>query len=394
MLLTQFFHPDESAISRMGTDLAEDLVALGFRVTVVAGRGTYLGGERLAAREQYKGIDIIRAQGTSLGKRNLTFRLADYISYSASAFTSVAFAEKPDVILAMSTPPFVPAIATAMRVLRGVRFVFWAQDLYPELAVEFGVLQRDSMPTRFLERVSAAILRQADSVITVGEAMAARLVSKGALPSRVHVVPNWADPEAIRPVTHADNTFRATQRLNGKRVVLYSGNMGRSHDIETILAAADTLRERTEVAFVFVGDGAKARLVAEAAHGNAAIRLVPYQPRHLLSHSLSAGDLHVVTQEAKTLGLMEPSKLYGVMAAGRPVLYIGPRGSEVAQTILRESLGEVVANGDVQGVVEAIRRIFQDGTAMGLRGRAALERHHGRTFRTTQIADQLMAIAG
>jgi colanic acid biosynthesis glycosyl transferase WcaI len=393
MLLTQFFHPDVSAIAQISTDLAEDLVALGFRVTVVAGRGTYLGGERLPEREEYRGIHIVRLQGTSLGKGNLAARLTDYVSFSASALSWLAFSERPDVLLAMSTPPFVPAIAAAMRVLRGVRFVYWAQDLYPELAVAFGLLGEGALATAALMRVSSWILRRADAVVTLGEAMATRLIKKGARAERVHVVQNWADPAAILPIEPAANDFRRAQGLEGKQVVLYSGNMGRSHDMETILEAADALRERSGLTFLFIGDGAKRALVEQAARANTAVRLLPYQPRADLSQSLSAGDLHVVTQDAQTVGMMEPSKLYGVMAVGRPVLFIGPEASEAAQTVKREGIGEVVANGDVRGASEAILRLLENGDTMGRRSRAALENVYGRTRRTAQFAKVLSTLA-
>src|SRR6202171_135586 len=386
LLLNQFFHPDVSAVAQLATDLGEDLVTAGFRVTALATRGRYSGGARLPEREEYLGIRIVRVQSTSLGRGSIAARMADYGSFLAGAFAHVAIAEKPDVILAMSTPPFVAAIGAAMRSLRRTRFVYWALDLYPELAVEFGVLRRDSPATRLLDWASARILRRADAVVTLGEAMAARLVRKGAQPDKVHIVPNWADPDAIRPIPHEANPFRAAHGLDGKHVVLYSGNMGRGHDIETVLAAAESFRERNDVVFLFIGDGVKRDRVRAAACQNPCIRLLPYQPREKLSQSLSAGDLHLVTQDANTEGLIEPSKLYGGMAAGRPVLFIGPDTTEVARTVRREGIGEIVANGDLQGAKEAIVKLLQDGAGKGGRARAALERAYGRKRRTSEIA--------
>jgi glycosyltransferase involved in cell wall biosynthesis len=236
-----------------------------------------------------------------------------------------------------------------------------------------------------LDWASARILRRADAVITLGEAMAARLVRKGARPDRVHIVPNWADPDAIRPIPHEANPFRAAHGLDGKRVVLYSGNMGRGHDLETVLAAAESFRGRDDVVFLFIGDGAKKAMVSAAVRENPCIRLLPYQPRETLSQSLSAADLHLVTQDANTEGLIEPSKLYGVMATGRPVLYVGPAGTEVAQTIRRERVGEVLANGDVRGTSAAIANLLGDGATVGERARAALECTYARKARTLEI---------
>jgi glycosyltransferase involved in cell wall biosynthesis len=259
------------------------------------------------------------------------------------------------------------------------------------LAVEFGLLRRGSPVTRMLESAASVIVRRADAVITLGEAMAARLVQKGARPDRVHIVPNWADPDAVRPIEPAANPFRAAHGLDGKRVVLYSGNMGRGHDIETVLAAAGMLREREDLVFLFIGDGAKRPLVERAARGNPCIRLLPYQPRAALAQSLSAGDVHIVAQDANTAGLIEPSKLYGAMAVARPVLVIGPEATEVSRTVRQEEIGEVVANRNAQGAKEAIVRLLEDGEGRGERARAALERAYGRNRRTPEIARILKA---
>jgi glycosyltransferase involved in cell wall biosynthesis len=393
LLLNQFFHPDVSAVAQLATDLAEDLVTAGFRVTALAARGSYLGGARLPEREEYSGVRIIRVQSTSFGKSSIAARIADYGSFLISAFGRLAIAEKPDVILAMSTPPFVSAAGAAIRSLRGTRFVYWAQDLYPELAVEFGLLRRGSPVTRMLEWASARIVLRADAVITLGEAMAARLVGKGARPERVHIVPNWADPDAIRPIPHEANPFRAAHGLDGKRVVLYSGNLGRGHDLETVLAAAESFRGRDDVVFLFIGDGARKDMVSAAARENPCIRMLPYQPRATLSQSLSAGDLHLVTQDTNTEGLMEPSKLYGAMAAGRPVLYVGPGGTEAARTILRERIGEVVANHDTRGTFDAITSLLAGGATTGDRACSALKRAYSRERRTSKIASILRAAA-
>jgi glycosyltransferase involved in cell wall biosynthesis len=169
--------------------------------------------------------------------------------------------------------------------------------------------------------------------------------------------------------------------------------MGRSHDIETVLAVAARLRERKNLAFLFIGDGAKTALVADAARGNPAIQLLPYQLPEMLPRSLSAGDVHVVTQEARTMGMMEPSKLYGVMAAGRPVMFIGPRESETAQTVLRERIGTVTPNGDGRSAVDALNTLLIEGPAIGRRARNALELKYGRSLRTTAIAHTLQGLA-
>jgi colanic acid biosynthesis glycosyl transferase WcaI len=394
LLVNQFFYPDVAATAQLATDLAQDLVHEGFRVTAIASRGTYLGGEKRPPEEEHEGIRILRVSGSSFGKATLFHRVPDYVTFFASASVRTLRVPSPDIVLAMSTPPLIAAIGVASSTLRSrARFVYWAQDLYPDLAIAMGVLKEHSVATRALLAVARATLSRADAVVTLGTRMAERLIDRGASPERVHVVPNWADPNAVRPIPHPENPFRATHGLHDRRVVMYSGNIGRGHDVATILAAAESLREEKDIVFLFVGDGAKRELVEAAARGNPSIRLLPYQPRSALSASLSAGDVHLVSQDADTEGLMEPSKLYGVMAAGRPVLYVGPDTTEAAATVIREGIGRRVANGDVQGVTEAILHLLRSGSASGARARSAMERSYGRQTRTGQMAKLLRTLA-
>src|SRR5262249_41845011 len=153
----------------------------------------------------------------------------------------------------------------------------------------------------------------------------------------------------------------------------------------TLLAAADLLRHREDLVFLFIGDGARRGEVLDAARANQAVRVLPYQPRSSLSFSLSAGDLHVVTPDENTAGLMEASKLYGVLAVGRPVLYIGPRGSEVARTVELERVGEVVSNGDAEGAAKAILELLENAERLGASARSCLVNRHSRHVRTAEF---------
>ena len=413
LLLNQFFHPDLSATAQLATDLAEDLVQAGFEVTALAARGAYLGGGRLAASETYRGVRIERVRCTSLGKASIGRRLLDYGSFFAAATARVLAGPRHDVIVAMSTPPLVAAIGAMRRSgprplalrqaqgertggevqrSRGTRFVYWLQDVYPELAVEFGVFGARSPAARLFGAASRWTLRRADAIVVLGEAMGERVRAKGVPAARVHVLPNWADGAAVRPAPAEADAFLKQHGLQGKRVVLYSGNMGRAHDLSTIVAAARLLRHRPELAFVFVGDGAKRGEVEAAARELPSIHVLPYQPRERLGASLSSGELHLVTQEPFTVGLVEPSKLYGAMAAGRPVLYIGPPETEAARTVEREGIGAVLPIGDAAGVAAAIEALLERSAELGARARAAFLARYDRRLRTAQFASILRSV--
>jgi glycosyltransferase involved in cell wall biosynthesis len=341
--------------------------------------------------EVYRGVRIVRVACTSLGKASITRRLLDYGTFYASAAARAFTLGRFDCIVAMTTPPLVAALGATLSVVRRTRFVYWLQDVYPELAIHFGVMREGSLAARAFERISRFSLGHASAVVVLGEAMAERVRAKGVAAERVSIIPNWADGEGVRPIPPEENAFRREHGLEGKRVVLYSGNMGRAHDLDTVLAAARLLRDRTDVVFLFIGEGARRRNVEAAARELPSIRLLPYQPRERLAESLSSGDVHLVTQGAGTVGLIEPSKLYGVMAAGRPVVFVGPRETEAARTILAERIGEVVENGDAVAAAAAILLLLEAPQA-GLVARAAFERGYTRRHRTEQFAALLRSM--
>lgn len=388
LLLNQFFHPDHSATSQIATDLAEDLVASGLAVTALAGRGCYLGGRQLPALDEHRGVRIVRASATSLGKRTLLHRGIDYASFYATAAAALARLPRQDVVVAMSTPPLIAAAAAALKGPKRSRLVYWVQDLYPEVAVAFGALRPGSPMTRLMAALSRATFRRSDRVVALGEVMGRRCVEAGADPDRVTVIPNWADGDLVRPVEHADNGLRDELARGARTVVMYSGNMGRAHDVGTLLDAARRLKDRTDVAFVFIGDGAKRTDVESAARELPNVRFAPYQPRERLSESLSAGDLHLIGLSPEIEGLIEPSKLYGIMAVARPALFVGPAESEVAQTIVRHDCGRVLRNGDGEGLAGAIVELAEapaERKATGDRARAALEAHYSRRVATARF---------
>lgn len=394
LLLNQFFYPDHSAAGQLATDLAEDLAAQGMEVTALASRAAYLGGGKLAATETYRGVRIVRAPGTSLGKRSIGRRLTDYATFFASA-TAYAIAAGPfDAVISMSTPPLVASMGALRRALRGTPFVYWLQDVYPDLAIAYGMLEPRSFAARLLEAISRWTMRRADRVVTIGEAMADGVLGKGIPASRVCVVPNWADGEQIQPVPRERNAFVRRHGLRDKRVVLYSGNMGQAHDLATVLDAARLLKDESDLVFVFVGEGVRRSEVERAARELPAIQLLPYQDRSTLADSLSAGDVHLVTQDPRSLGLIEPCKLYGIMAAGRPILYVGPPEAEAARTVRREGIGEIVENGDSAGAAAAILRLADEGGTLGNRARVAFDREYSRQQRTARIAEVVREVCG
>jgi colanic acid biosynthesis glycosyl transferase WcaI len=385
IILNQFFYPDHSATSQLMTDLAESLVEHGVRVTALAGRGRYNGGERLSACQEHNGVKIERAWASSFGKRHLAGRLADYLSFYLGACWKLCFLPKHDIIMALTTPPLISLVALLIGRLRGMRVVALVQDVYPDVAIALGALRADSLMTRLLDRLNRLALGKADRVIVLGECMRRLIARKipASRHSRIDVIHNWADGEAIKPAPEGENPFIQEHGLGGKFVVLFSGNLGQVNEFQTVLEAAAELRQRSEIVFLFIGEGAKRQEIAAfiEQQGLQNVRLLPYQPRQLLHHSLAAGDLLLVTLGEGLAGLSVPSKTYAILAAGRPALFVGDLQSDAARLVTENHCGAAVSAGAAEQLAQIIARWAADKTPlaeMGGRGRALFEAQFSR----------------
>jgi glycosyltransferase involved in cell wall biosynthesis len=384
LLLHQYFHPDVSSVSQILSRIAFDLASHGHRVTALASRNVYdasAGTPSLPARETAGGVEIVRAWGPSLGRSSLWRRGADMSSYLAQAFLRPLLGARPDVTVAFTNPLLLPAAAGLLRKVRGGRLVLVLMDVYPEVAVEAGVLRRGGAAHRILARLSAFAYRAADAVVVLGGDMREVAVGGGADPGKIVEIPNWADTDGIRPVAPGENRLRREWGLEGKFVVMYSGNLGVSHAFAELLDAAEILARDDDVRFLFVGGGARFREVREEGERRGLSNLLfrPYQDASVLSESLSAGDVHYVSLREGFEGLVVPSKAYGILAAGRPILYQGTGRGEIARMVGEEGTGVVVPPGDGEALARAILRFRDDPALLRRTGeearRSALGRH-------------------
>ncbi|MBD0327270.1 MAG: glycosyltransferase family 4 protein [Pyrinomonadaceae bacterium] len=359
LILHQFFYPDHSAVSQLMTDLAESLVERGVEVTAVAGRGRYNGGERLPRREEYKGIKIERAWATSFGKRSIIGRLADYLSFYVGATWKLLRVERHDILLALTQPPLIGLIGLIIGRLRGMRVVALVQDVYPDVAIALGTLKQKSMGARFFDWLNRRALQSMDRIIVLGECMRDRIRAKvgNERSERIDIIHNWADGRLIKPLSREDgNPFVSQHNLQNKFVVLFSGNFGLVNEFQTVLEAARRLRERTDIVFLFIGDGVKGSEIKNFAqtHQLENIKMLPYQPREELRFSLTAGDAHLTTLADGLAGLSVPSKTYAILAAGRPVLFVGDLQSAIARLVAENNCGAVIASGHSEQLAQVI----------------------------------------
>lgn len=390
VLLNQAFYPDVVATAQMAKDLADHLVERGHRVSVVASRSVYgKSGAELPKKETVDGIEIHRVGASLFGRSNIALRAADFAVFYARAAFRLLRVKNPDVVVSFTTPPFVAQLGLVNRLFRRNKAVFWLMDMYPDVAVACDVLKPKSLPTRFFDGLNRRILRKSDAVVVLGRCMQKLVLDKGTDPSRVHLIPVWADTSGIAPLEHADNPFREELGLPDNAVVfMYSGNWGIAHDADTICAAmqdvitnppVDADNRAIPVRFVFIGGG-KRRPEVEAfiaEHGlSESVRYLDYLPRDQIRYSLGAADAHLITVKEGLEGMIVPSKLFGIMAAARPSLYVGSTESEIARILTETDSGECFTEGSVAELAAAMRR-FASGTdarrRMGANARTALE---------------------
>ena len=328
IFVNRFFHPDLSATSQLLSDLAFHLAA-DRRVVVIASRLRYDDpSARLPARETIRGVEVRRVATTGFGRAGLLGRSIDLASFHAGAAQAlIGLARRGDVIVAKTDPPLLSIVAGWAARLKGARLVNWLQDIYPEVAIALGAPYPGGLLGGALRALRDASLIKADDNIVLGERMAAHLRAVGAPAGRVRVIANWTDEATITPIDPALNSLREAWGLTGKFVVAYSGNLGRAHEYRTMLGAAAILAGETSIAFLVIGDGHHMRsLKADAkAAGLANIVFQPYQAADALASSLSAGDVHWISLRPELEGLIFPSKVYGVLAAGRPIIAVTVR---------------------------------------------------------------------
>ena len=364
------YYPDFGATGQLLTELAEDLVARhGHEVTVVAGLPLSSASPvtdpptwyRPVKVERHNGVRVLRAYGTAFDKKKFTGRASNYLSYFLTSMLATLRLGRPDIVVALTDPPIIGLVADAAARLTGARFVFLCQDIFPEVARLLEDFQSGRVES-LLQRVGRHTVARAERVIALGDTMKRRLVeTKGAEPSKIRVVHNWADCEAIVPASK-DNPFARTHGLADKFVLMHSGNVGLSQGLEALLDVAERLRHLPDLVVAIVGDGAqKATLMAsaEARHLHN-VRFFPYQPKSGLLDSFATADVFMVSLKRGLSGFIVPSKLYGILAAGRPFVAAVEGDCEVAEIAATFDCGLVVEPGHAGQMADAVEVLYAD----------------------------------
>lgn len=400
VFVNRYFHPDFSATSQMLSDLAFDLAGQGFDVTVVTSRQRYDSpGARLPSFEVVGGVKVHRIATTAFGRTHPAGRLVDYLTFHVSAFfVLLRLVGRGSIVVAKTDPPLIGVTAGWVAQLKGAQLVNWLQDLFPEVLGALTTRPAAKLLIAPLAALRDRYLRHARRNVVVGHRMAGLLAGKQMRSDRIAVIENWADGAIVRPVAREANELRRAWGMEAAFVVGYSGNLGMAHEVDTIMQAARLLRGRADVVFLFIGGGARVaevqRILERERLANVVFR--PYQSRDRLAESLSVPDLHLVCLRPEMEGLVVPSKLYGILAAGRPCVFVGSPSGECASSLLQAQCGYTVEGGDGEGLAGVVRQLADDHSLardLGIRASTAFRERFDRPLAVRRWSGLLSGLA-
>lgn len=391
LVLNQYYWPGKEATANLLTELCEALAGE-YDVTVVTGAAP---GQ--PHRSERNGVTIVRVRSTTYDRTQLWRRAANYVSYILGAFRDALAMPEPDVVMCMTDPPFVGAVAEIVARRFRAPIVVSTQDVFPEIAVKLGRLTNPTViiVLRLLVNFS---LQHADRVVVIGDTMKKRVVAKGVAPERIRVISNWGDADRVRPQPR-NNRWARKHDLVDRFVVMHFGNVGHAQDLDTLIRATTFLRDLEHLVVPIIGVGARLeelKRLAEVLEADK-VQFLPWQAYENRAEPISAADVHVVGLARGLSGYIVPSRMWGVLAAGRPVIAAAEDESETAEVVLRTGCGVVVPPGQPLLLADAIRACHDgehDLGEMGRRARVFAESETDRSIAVAKYADVLEELRG
>jgi glycosyltransferase involved in cell wall biosynthesis len=381
-IITEFFPPDYAATGQLIEELVKQLEKQGVKIRVFTGQPGYaFTNDKAPALEQLGNINIQRSRSTQVWSGRIRGKAINGILFTLRSFLHIIKnVQGNDVVLLTSAPPFLSIAGYLGHLLLGFPYVCLMYDIYPDIAIALGVVNKNHWLAKFWWTINRKIWQKSKGIIVLSPTMKERVVEIcPQIADKVSVIQSWGDPDFILPIAKKDNWFAKEHNLDSKFTVLYSGNMGRCHDMDTILATAQQLKNEP-IQFVFIGGGPKRESFMENVNrlGLKNFLFLPYQDKNVLPYSLTACDLSLVSIEAGLESLITPSKLYPALAAGRPIGAICPKNSYLRQLVADGGFGASVDNGDSNSLSMFILKLKSDrqlAEKMGNASRQYLQSH-------------------
>jgi colanic acid biosynthesis glycosyl transferase WcaI len=384
-VMTELYHPEVTSTGHLISTIAEGL-AEKHDVRVICAQPTYANRGTIAARrEVHNNVAIFRCRGSRFDKDRLVLRGINMITFGLSALIAAVLRfRRGDQVIVLTNPPILPFVALLACKFSQARMTLLIHDLYPDVLFRTGLVRSDSLAGRALARASRFLLESCDTIVVLGRDMRRAVLRRApSVDSRVRIIPNFAGLDEIEPKRLRESTLAQRHGITESFVVQYLGNMGRTHDLESIVAAAGLIAPSAGIEFLLAGWGAKREWldsylsVAKLPH----VHLVPPCSREQLTDYLSAATVSLIALIPGMAGISVPSRLYDVMAAARPIIAMVDSDAELAQIVEEERIGWVVRPGDAEALAALLVQLAsgtEDLEAIGRRGRAVAESKYSR----------------
>jgi len=382
LVLSQLFYPELVSTGQSLTELCEMLVSFGVHVEVLTGPPTItLRTSKVPKYLEYKKIKIVHVFSTRFPKLSFLGKLLNQITFTFSILIRLLFNFSKQPILVVSNPPFLPIVCGLLKVIHQRPYIALIHDVYPDIAIKLGFFKSGGVISRLWNTLNKFTFRKANYIVVLGRCMKEVIRRKGISEEKIGIIHVWSDDKLIQGELKVNNPFRKIWGLENKFVVSYSGNMGRFHDMETIMEGTKVLKNRTDIVFIFVGEGQKKRWMQEIAKKweLTNCRFHSYVAKKELGYMLTCADAGLVSLSRGIEGLSVPSKLYGLMSAEVPVIAIMSKRSESAMVIQENNCGFVVEPGDVDGFVKSIFSLYNNRElciSLGRNGRRAIDQNY------------------
>ena len=392
LIISQVYIPDPAAVGQYLNDVATEMVKRGWQVSVfTADRGYDNPSLKFLKEEVIDGVKVKRFPLSSFGKSSLAIRLVAAVIFMLQSFLCGVFTGGLNSILVSTSPPMCSLVAVAIAFVKRIPVKYWVMDLNPDQAVELGVVSGKSLSVNLFNRINRLILRHADHIIALDQFMANRLNQKLDVSYKMSVIPPWPLVEYREEICYDQNPFRQKHDLAGKFVFMYSGNYTFTNPVTTIIEAALLLKDCRNIIFMFIGGGRNKYEVDDVVKKYNPVNIVslPYQPFADIKYSLAAADTHIVSIGEKLSGIVHPSKIYGAMAAGRPILFLGPVDSFIGCLLKDHNIGWQVDHGNIEEALNTITNItdtpMQELEMMGSRARQLAVNEYSRNALLNQF---------
>jgi len=391
LFLNRSFYPDVESTGQLLTELCEELEN-DFEIHVICGNPLYRKAKNrgIINKSLYRNITIWRINNTRFPKKYLFARIINLISYFVPCFIRIFFFKNIACVIAETDPPLLGIIACLYSKIRNSCFIYYVQDLWPNVGIVNGQLT-NRLIIKILKRTNQFLYDNSNKIIVPGRNMKVRLVEENDIPPyKIEVVENWADPNQIFPIKRKDNIFLKQSFFKNKFVVMYSGNIGLSQDLENIIYLADSLKEIDDILFVLIGEGAyKDKLInLSASRGLKNIKFLTYQDKENLKFTLSAAHVHLIPMKKGMRGYIVPSKVYGIMAAGKPFIAAVDEESEIYKMTYKFKCGINVKPSNVEELKKGVLWAYknkQEIEKMEKKGRRALEKFYSKKICTQKF---------